>query len=190
MPSSFLLLFPSRLLCGRLKRQLLPWLLLQTHLICFKRKSHFLLPTLPPVCLLQIFTYSGARPSHLHLQGPSWKMQCPLVLPLPFQSRAPQHVLFFIGNMTWESWKEDFRLKGAGVYKQWHDFYFFFSNIVGRIQCKKAQKRGALDTKSENDTCCSLSEEVCQGRLISHVHLQSFQAMVFFTSETLILMCF
>lgn len=50
-----------------------------------------------------------------------------------------------------------------------HDFFFFF-NIAGRIQCTKAQKRGALNMKSENATCCSLSEGICQGRLIPHVH--------------------
>lgn len=43
-------------------------------------------------------------------------------------------------------------------------------NITGRIPCTKAQKSGGLYMKSENDTCCSLSAEVCQGRLISHVH--------------------
>lgn len=86
MPSSLLLLFPCRLLCGMLKKQLLPWFVLQTHLICFKHESHFLLPTLAPVCLSRFSPTLRARLSHLHLQEPSWKMQCPLALPLPFQS--------------------------------------------------------------------------------------------------------
>lgn len=168
MLSPLLLLFPSRLLCGRLKRQFLPWLFLQTHLICFKHESHFLLPTPPPVCLSRSSPTLGTRLSHLHLQEPSWKMQCPLVLPLPFQSC--QHSIAILSQeYDLREVEGRFEVKGTGLYKHFA-MIFFFLTISGRIQCTKAQKRGALNMKSENDTCCSLSEGICQRRLISHVH--------------------
>lgn len=180
MPSSLLLLFPSRLLCGRQRKG-------SSCPGCFSRLiwSASSVKPLPAAhtsssLSLQVFTYSQGKAVTSPLPGAVLEdavpSGAPTSLPILHHSMCCSFSVIWLREV--EGRFEAEGEGGAGVYKHSAMIFVFF-NIAGRIQCTKENKRRALNMKSENDTCCSLSGGTWQERLISHVHWQSFQAVVF-----------
>lgn len=129
MPSPLLLLFPSRLLCGRLKRQLLPWLFLQSHLISFKHERHFLLPTPPPVCLSGLHLLSGQGCHISTSRDPPGR--CSALWCSHFPSSPVSTACAFSGVWLERGGRKIWGWKGLGSTNSPPWFFFFLILLVG-----------------------------------------------------------
>lgn len=140
MPSPLLLLFPSRLLCGRLKRQLLPWLFLQSHLISFKHERHFLLPTPPPVCLSGLHLLSGQGCHISTSRDPPGR--CSALWCSHFPSSPVSTACAFSGVWLERGGRKIWGWKGLGSTNSLPWFFFFFLILLVGFNVQRHRRWG------------------------------------------------
>lgn len=119
------------------------------------------LPLIPGSCI--------TRPMSLH----------PASLPV----LSLQHMMLFPGNITWNRWKEDVRLEEVGVCK--HPAMILF-NIFDSTWCTKG---GLLQWRVRAMFAVACLRECVRGDYYL-MFIDSLSKQWYFTSETLLLMCF